>query len=49
MTSAAGATRTQRADFYDGIFQIRQGRATQPVTDILLMSGSYLAGATRVP
>ncbi len=46
LTSAAsrlnGRTRTQRAEFYRGIFQIRQRRARLPTTDIHLRSANYV-------
>jgi hypothetical protein len=46
LTSVAEVTRrggieTQSADFYDGIFQVRQRRATRPVTDITLKSPAF--------
>jgi len=46
VTSAAGAAKsskvpTQKADFYDGIFQIKQRRAKAPVTDIELRSANF--------
>jgi len=45
LTSAArrikGRTKTQRAEFFDGIFQIRQRRAKRPVTDLKLRSPSF--------
>ncbi len=45
LTAAAGKAKqkalTQRADFYDGIFQVRQKRAARPVTDIVLKSASF--------
>ena len=34
--TGGGATPTQKADFYDGIFQIRQKNARKPVTDLAL-------------
>ncbi len=46
LTSAAsrlnGRTQTQRAEFYRGIFQIRQRRARLPTTDIHLRSANYV-------
>src|SRR5947208_14427825 len=33
-----GITPTQKADFYDGIFQIRQKKAKKPITDLTLRS-----------
>ena len=40
--SAAGRTqKTQRAEFYDGIFQIRQARALRPFTDIAVRSENF--------
>jgi hypothetical protein len=45
LTSAAsrvkGRTKTQRAEFFDGIFQIRQKKAKRPVTDIRLQSPNF--------
>jgi hypothetical protein len=45
LTSAAGRsrgrTRTQRGQFYDGLFQIRQQRARRPFTDIALQSPGF--------
>ena len=32
----AGGARTQRADFYDGIFQVRQALGRRPVTELVL-------------
>ena len=41
-TTAAGRTlRTQRAEFYEGIFQLRQRRARRPTTDIVLRSPDF--------
>ncbi len=33
--------RTQRAEFFDGIFQVRQKKAKKPVTDLILKSASF--------
>jgi hypothetical protein len=45
LTSAAsrtgGRTQTQRAEFFDGIFQIKQRRAKRPTTDLLLRSTNF--------
>jgi len=45
LTSAAGRrngrAQTQRSEFYDGIFQIRQRRAKRPITDLVLRSPSF--------
>jgi hypothetical protein len=46
LTSASGAikkgaTPTQKADFYDGIFQIRQKAAKKPITDLRLRSPDF--------
>lgn len=45
LTSAAsrvkGRTKTQRAEFFDGIFQVRQKKAKRPVTDIKLQSPNF--------
>ena len=45
LTSAAGTSKgkslTQRAEFFDGIFKIRQGRSKKPDTQIVLQSASY--------
>jgi len=65
LTSAAsrlnGRTQTQRAEFYRGIFQIRQKRARLATTDIAVKSANYVkecgsaaragkaAGAARAP
>jgi len=40
--SIANTTQTvQKADFYAGIFQVRQKHATRPLTDIVLKSASF--------
>jgi hypothetical protein len=36
-----GVTPTQKADFYDGIFQIRQKKARKPITDLTLRSPDF--------
>lgn len=36
-----GATQTVRAEFYGGVFQVRQGPAARPTTDIALSSPSF--------
>jgi hypothetical protein len=46
LTAAAGAkkggaTPTQKADFYDGIFKIRQSKAKKPVTDLTLSTPDF--------
>jgi hypothetical protein len=45
LTSAAGRsrgrTRTQRGQFYDGLFQVRQQRARRPFTDIVLQRPGF--------
>ncbi|MEA2150718.1 MAG: hypothetical protein QOD69_2548 [Solirubrobacteraceae bacterium] len=47
LTSAAGtkkkggATPTQKADFYDGIFKIRQKKSKKPVTDLTLSTPNF--------
>ncbi len=41
LTSAASVTQTQRAEFYSGLFQIRQKVAKRPVTDLLLRSPNF--------
>ena len=45
LTSAAsrtrGRTQTQRAQFFEGVFQIRQRRAARPTTDLVLRSSSF--------
>ena len=34
-------SQTQRAQFYDGVFQIRQKKAKKPITDIILKSAGF--------
>ncbi|MEJ7783975.1 MAG: choice-of-anchor L domain-containing protein [Solirubrobacteraceae bacterium] len=45
LTSAAGKvkkkSRTQRAEFFDGVFQVRQKKAKRPITDIILKSAGF--------
>jgi hypothetical protein len=46
LTSASGPikgglTPTQKADFYDGIFKIRQNKSKKPVTDLSLSSPNF--------
>jgi hypothetical protein len=45
LTSAAsrtgGRTQTQRAEFFDGVFQIKQRKAKRPTTDLLLRSTNF--------
>jgi hypothetical protein len=57
LTSASGPikgglTPTQKADFYDGIFKIRQKTAKKPITDLSLSSPNFAkicgAGARNV-
>jgi hypothetical protein len=57
LTSASGPikgglTPTQKADFYDGIFKIRQKKSKKPVTDLSLSSPNFAkvcgAGARNV-
>jgi hypothetical protein len=49
LTSAADLRgRTQRADFYSGVFQIRQERATRPTTELRLRSANYRASCARL-
>ena len=51
LTTASSArtrvTRTQRAEFYGGIFQIRQRRTRSPTTDILLRSADFVRQCGR--
>ena len=51
LTSAAsvtnGRTRTQRAEFYQGLFQLRQRRAPRPTTDIVLRSPDFVRQCGR--
>jgi len=39
--SANETQSTQKADFYEGVFQIRQKQAKKPLTDIVLKSASF--------
>ena len=51
LTTASSArtrvTRTQRAEFYGGIFQIRQRRTRSPTTDILVRSADFVRQCGR--
>jgi hypothetical protein len=50
LTSAADLKgRTQRADFYGGIFQVRQKRESKPTTDLLVASSAYGRNCGGVP
>jgi hypothetical protein len=49
LTSAADLEgRTQRAEFYSGVFTIRQRSSSKPVTDLLLRTASYSANCGPV-
>jgi hypothetical protein len=50
LTSAADLKgRTQRAEFYSGIFRVRQEKSSKPVTDLLLRSASYSHNCGPLP
>ena len=50
LTSAADLKgRTQRAQFYSGIFSVRQERSSKPVTDVVLRTASYSSNCGPVP
>jgi hypothetical protein len=41
-TTTAGTTqRTQKADFYEGIFRVRQAKARRPITDLVVKSDDF--------
>ncbi|MEA2273774.1 MAG: hypothetical protein QOI98_2482 [Solirubrobacteraceae bacterium] len=50
LTSAADLRgRTQRADFYSGVFRVSQKRTAKPITELRLRSASYSRNCGPVP